>query len=114
MTTFAEKIIIFSSEGLGGGEAELARKMMRGFIKMLTKQKVKPNSLFFLGDSVKLLVKESPVLEFLQELKAQGVEILACRAALEWYALEKDLEVGQISSTGVLMQKMSELEVITF
>ncbi|MHB1652008.1 MAG: hypothetical protein ACYCVD_05950 [Desulfitobacteriaceae bacterium] len=113
MTTWAEKMLIFNSEGIGGGEPGLSRKMMKGFIKMLVKQPVKPHTLFFLGDSIKLLVNGSPILEFLEELVQEGVEVLACRAAVEWYALEFELVVGKISSTGSLLQRMAELEVIT-
>lgn len=113
MKNFMNKMIIFNSEGLGGGEPGLSRKMMKGFLKMLGKQTEKPNTLFFLGDSVKLLTKDSFVLELILLLEEQGVEVLACRAALEWYALEGEIAVGKVSSTGSLLHKMAELEVVS-
>lgn len=113
MSNWANKMIIFNSEGIGGGEPGLSRKMMKGFLKMIIKQPEKPHTLFFLGDSVKLLTRGTLVLDILQELTEQGVELLACRAALEWYELESELIVGKASSTGSLLHKMGELEVIT-
>lgn len=112
MRSFIDKLILFNSDKMGGGDAGLGSKMMWGFLKMMTKQEAKPRTLFFLGDSVKLLVHGSPVLEFLEQLLQEGVEVLACRAALEWYALEDELAVGKISSTGMLLKRMAELEVI--
>lgn len=113
MGSFSNKLMLFNSDKMGGGDPELGRKMMRGFLKMLAKQKEKPRVLFFLGDSVRLLVDGSPVLEFLEELVTEGVEVLACRAAIEWYALENALAVGKVSSTGSLLRHMAELEVIS-
>ncbi len=114
MSGFSDKMIVFQGEGIGRGDPALSSKMMLGFLKMLTKQTPKPKVLFFLGDSVKLLVKDSPVLEFLQLLTQDGVELLVCRAAVEWYSLEADLEIGRIISTGLWFQLLSELDVITF
>lgn len=112
MSDFTDKLVLFNSDTLGGGDPGLGSKMMRGFLKMLTKQKAKPRTLFFLGDSVKLLIHGSPVVEYMEQLLREGVEVLACRAAMEWYELEDQLAVGKISSTGILLQRMAELEVI--
>jgi len=112
MASLNNKLFLFNSQGIGGGDPGLGRKMMRGFLKMLAKQETKPHTLFFLGDSVKLLVVSSPVLEYLERLLQAGVEILACKAALEWYELEDQLAIGKSSSTGMLLQRMAELEVI--
>ena len=114
MTSLGNKMLVFQSQGLGGGDLELSQKMMRGFLKMLGKQPVKPHAIFFLGDSVKLLIRNSTVLEFLQILEAEGVEILICKAAVEYYALESELAVGKIISTGIWLKKMNDYEVITF
>lgn len=112
MSDLSHKLILFNSERIGGGDPGLGSKMMRGFLKMLCKQDAKPHTLFFLGDSVKLVVNGSPVIEYLEQLLQDGVEVLACRAAIEWYELEDQLAVGKISSTGMLLQRMAELEVI--
>jgi hypothetical protein len=114
MSDLSKKMFIMQSQGMGGGDPELAQKMMRGFLKMLGKQKVKPNSIFFLGDSVKLLLKDSPVLELLKILETQGVELLICKAAVEFFEIEKELAIGKIISTGIWMEKLNQFEVVTF
>lgn len=113
MVTYANKMIIFKGDRIGEGDAELGRKMMRGFLKMLTKQPIKPKTIFFLGESAHLLTKGSPVIEFLELLHTDGVELLVCRAAVEWYSIEEDIVVGKIGSTGIWLERMGTLEVIT-
>lgn len=114
MSTLAQKMFVLTSERMGGGDPALGQKMMRGFLKMLGKQPEKPNAIFFLGDSVNLVTQDSPVLEFLKVLEQEGVELLLCKAAIEWYALETQIAIGKIISTGIWLQKMSEYEVVTF
>lgn len=114
MSKLANKMFVIQSKGLGGGDPQLASKMMRGFLKMTAKQEIKPNTIFFMGDGVHLMLKDSPVLEFLLQLEEANVELLACRAALEWYHLEESLAVGKIGSTGIWLERMGALEVITF
>ncbi|WP_206812110.1 DsrE family protein [Paradesulfitobacterium ferrireducens] len=113
MASFADKMLIFKSEGIGEGDPGLARKMMKGFLKMLSKETVKPKSIFFLGESVRLLLKESQVLEYLQALEQEGVDLLVCRAAVEWYDLEQKLQAGRVISTGHWLKYMQEYETIT-
>lgn len=113
MASFAEKMLIFKGEGIGDGDPGLARKMIKGFLKMLSKETVKPKGIFFLGESVHLLLNESPVLEYLQALEQDGVDLLVCRAAAEWYDLEEKLQAGRIISTGHWLNYMQEYETIT-
>ena len=113
MSSLANKMFVLQSQGLGGGDLELSSKMMRGFLKMTAKQENKPRTIFFMGDSIYLLTKDSLVIEFLQQLEQDGVELLACRAALEWYKMEDSLAVGKIGSTGIWLERMGALEVIT-
>lgn len=113
VSSLSNKMFIMQGSGIGGGDPVLAKKMMRGFLKMLGKQKEKPNSIFFLGDSVKLLIKESPVLDFLKVLESEGVELLICKAAVEFYEIENELAIGRIISTGIWMEKMNQYEVVT-
>ena len=113
MASLADKIIILKGERMGEGAPELGQNMMRGFLKMLSKQLIKPKSIFFLGDSVRLTTKNSQVLEFLQQLQEDGVELLLCKAAVEWYHLEGEISIGKIISTGLWLERLGALEVIS-
>ena len=113
MASLADKMLILNGERMGEGDPELGHKMMRGFLKMLSKQLIKPKSIFFLGDSVYLPTNNSKVLEFLQQLQEEGVELLLCKAAVEWYHLEEEIAIGKIISTGLWLELLGSLEVIS-
>lgn len=113
MTAMSDKMFVLQGEGMGTGDPALSRKMMRGFLKVLSKQPVKPKAIFFLGEAVRLAIEDSPVLDMLQSMAGDGVELLICKAAVEWFSLESKLEVGKIITTGRWLELMSQLEVIT-
>ncbi|KUO76634.1 MAG: hypothetical protein APF81_15870 [Desulfosporosinus sp. BRH_c37] len=113
MASLADKMLILKGERMGEGDPELGHKMMRGFLKMLSKQPIKPKTIFFLGDSVRLATKDSQVFEFLQLLQKDGVELLLCKAAVEWYHIEEEIVIGKIISTGLWLERLGSLEVIS-
>ncbi|KJR45568.1 hypothetical protein UF75_4040 [Desulfosporosinus sp. I2] len=113
MASLADKMLILKGERMGEGDLELGHKMMRGFLKMLSKQSIKPKSIFFLGDSVRLATKNSQVLEFLQQIQEDGVELLLCKAAVEWYQIEGEIAIGKVTSTGLWLERLGSLEVIS-
>lgn len=113
MSDLSNKLIVLTNEGMGGGDPDLARKMMRGFLKMLKIQEKKPQAIFFMGNAVNLVTDNSPVFENLKSLAESGVELLVCKAAVEWYQLESKITIGRIISTGRWLELMGRLEVIT-
>ncbi len=108
-----QKVIILNDSVLGRNNRELGLKMMRGFLKVLGQREWKPKAVFFMGEAVRLLTGEFEFLEFLNILEQQGVELLACRAAVEELRLEPEIKVGKISSTGTLIDLMEKYEVIS-
>lgn len=107
------KIILLQGVYLGKENNALGQKMMHGFLKMLSKSEWQPKALFFLGDAVRLLTNDFDVLSYLQCLQEKGIELLACRAAVEDLDLTGKILVGKISSTGSLITLMEKYEVIS-
>lgn len=66
-----------------------------------------------MGSAVNLVTDSSPVLESLKNLGENGVELLLCKAAVEWYQLEDKIATGRVISTGRWLELMGTLEVIT-
>ncbi len=109
-----EKVIVLSDVGLGGKDNALALKMMRGLLKILgQKQDWQPKAIFFLGEAVRLLAGEHDLLGLLSVLEGRGIELLACRAAAEELQLVGQLKIGKLSSTGTLVDLISNYEIIS-
>ena len=63
---------------------------------------------FFDYDGAKLTCEESPTLEDLKSLEAQGVEILTCGTCLNHYGLTDKLQVGSVTNMYVIAEKMTQ------
>ena len=93
-------VILISSDGLGRGDDELGRLLMQRFLHELGGVDQKPDEMLLLNNGVKLVVDESPVLEQLQRLEAQGVELRACSTCLDRFGLMDRVAVGNRTNMG--------------
>jgi selenium metabolism protein YedF len=106
--TDRETVIIVNAETLGRGDDGLGGKLMGSWLRTLVAVEPKPDALVFYNGAVTLLASASPHLEALRALDAAGVDLLACVTCLEFYALVKDLAVGQVSNMREIVQRTAQ------
>ncbi len=92
------EVVLLSADGIGQGDPDLARLLMRGFVYTLTEAERVPRRLLLMNSGVKLAVEGSESLTNLQKLEARGVEVLACGTCLEFFGLTSRLAVGGITN----------------
>ena len=90
--------VLLSSEGLGQGDPDLARLLMRGFVYALGECEPPPRRILLMNGGVRLAVEGSDSLEHLRSLAKLGAEILACGTCLEFFKLKEALAVGRITN----------------
>jgi selenium metabolism protein YedF len=100
--------VFIATDGIGQGDPDLARLLMRGFLYTLTECDVPPMRLILMNAGVKLAVEGSDSLGNLRKIADRGVDILACGTCLEFYKLTDSLGVGRITNmyeiAGFLLQ----------
>ena len=96
---------MISADHMGEGDEELGKVLIKGFIYALTEQDVLPQTILFYNGGAKLTCEESPTLEDLKSLEAQGVEILTCGTCLNHYGLTDKLQVGSVTNMYVIAEK---------
>ena len=101
-------VVVVSSDRMGSGNDELGKVLIKGFIYALTEQDVLPQTILFYNGGAKLTCEESPTLEDLKSLEAQGVEILTCGTCLNHYGLTDKLQVGSVTNMYVIAEKMTQ------
>jgi selenium metabolism protein YedF len=97
--------VLITADGLGQGDPDLARLLMRGFLYTLTECDAPPMQVIFMNAGVRLAVEGSESLANLRKLADRGVDILACGTCLEFYKLTETLGVGRITN----MYEIAEL-----
>ena len=85
---------------------------MKGFIYALSQQEEVPATSLRYKGGAKLSCEESPSLEDLRSLEAQGVEILTCGTCLNHYGLTDKLKVGDVTNMYVIAEKMTQADLI--
>ncbi len=79
---------------MGGGDEELGRILIKGFLGTLKEVEPLPTHLVFVNEGVRLAVEGSEVLEEIAGLEKKGVKVLSCATCLGHLGLEKDLRAG--------------------
>jgi selenium metabolism protein YedF len=106
---FENNIVVFITSNLfGTGDEELGASLMKAYIYALTEVPQKPKTIMFANSGVFLTTEGSEVLDSLEELEAQGVEILSCGACLNFYDLTESLKIGKISNMYNIASKLNE------
>lgn len=100
-------LVVISSDKMGEGNDELGQVLIKGFIYALAEAEQPPSTIIFYNGGVKLPIKQSSVLDSLQKLESLGVEILSCGTCLNYYNLEDELAVGQITNMYNIVEKMN-------
>jgi selenium metabolism protein YedF len=97
---------------MGKGDDELGAVLIKGFIFALTQQDKLPSTILFYNGGAKLTCQDSPTVEDLKSLEAQGVEILTCGTCLNHYGLSDKLMVGEVTNMYAIVEKMTLADLI--
>ncbi|MGL5616867.1 MAG: sulfurtransferase-like selenium metabolism protein YedF [Sarcina sp.] len=100
-------VILITSDEFGNGNPDLGKTLMKSYIYALTESSKKPTELIFLNAGVKLVIKDSVVLESLNELEKMGTSIYSCGACLDFYELKEQLAIGEVTNMYVIIEMMN-------
>ncbi len=105
-------VVVISSRHMGGGSEELGASLMKAFIYALGQQDELPTAILFYNGGAAFTCEDSPALEDIKSLHAQGVEILTCGTCLNYYGLSEKLQVGEVTNMYVIAEKMTQADLI--
>lgn len=108
----SNKVIVISSNQMGSGSEELGKTLLKAFIYALTQQDELPKTMLFYNSGVYMTCEDSPAIEDLKSLEAQGVEILSCGTCLNYYGLTEQLQVGSVTNMYVIVETMEQADLL--
>ena len=91
-----DTIVVINTDVMGKGDEKLGKILIKGFVYSLTCVANLPATIILYNSGVKLAVKDSPVVEDLQNLAEAGVDVCVCGTCVEYYGLKEQLAVGRI------------------
>lgn len=105
-------VLVISSPSMGEGDPKLGAILMKSYFYALTQQDTFPETILFYNGGVRFTCEESPALEDLKFLEAQGAEILSCGTCLDFYGLTEKLKVGSITNMYAIAEKMQQAKLL--
>lgn len=106
------KAIVINSESFGKGDEELGKKLMGAFLRKVWMRSDLPEIIVCYNSGVKILAPDSPVLDALHGLSDKGVEIIACGTCIEFYQMDRHLEIGRVSDMAEIVNIMMEFDKV--
>jgi selenium metabolism protein YedF len=101
-------VVVMGENRMGRGNDDLGYILIRSFVHTLLSLNPLPESIIFYNTGVKLTVRDSDVLDDLQELEAKGVRFLVCGTCTNFFDITKDVAVGNISNMYDIAETMSK------
>ena len=105
-------VVAIASERMGHGNDELGKILMKGFIYALSQLDELPQTILFYNGGAVITTEDSPSLEDLRTMEAQGVEILTCGTCLDYYGLKEKLAVGSVTNMYTIVEKLNNADKI--
>lgn len=99
-------VYVFGSDTMGRGSDELGWALLQTYIATIKELTPPPQRILFYNGGVKLAATAGKALEALLALEKKGVKILSCGTCLEFFKLEKNLQVGTTTNMFEIMDSM--------
>ena len=105
-------VVAISSDKMGEGRDELGHILMKSFLYALGQQDELPDAIIFYNGGAHVTCQESPALEDLKSMEAQGVEITTCGTCLDHYGLRDQLKVGSVSNMYAIVERLTGADLV--
>ena len=105
-------VVAISSDKMGEGSDELGHILMKSFLYALGQQDELPDAIIFYNGGAHITCQESPALEDLKSMEAQGVEITTCGTCLDHYGLRDQLKVGSVSNMYATVERLTGADLV--
>ena len=105
-------VIIMNCERFGIGDEDLGKKLIGSFLRKLWANETKPGAIIFYHTGVKLLTKESHVLDALEALSKDGVDLIVCGTCAGYYGVKDNIRYGRVSDMTEIVQLIIDADKV--
>ncbi|HAJ28324.1 MAG TPA: sulfurtransferase-like selenium metabolism protein YedF [Syntrophus sp. (in: bacteria)] len=100
-------VVVLSDNHMGRGDDVLGDILIRSFVHTLLQLKPRPDTVICYNSGVRLAVKDSAVLDDLQQLAKDGVDILVCGTCVNYFEIGDQVAAGHISNMYDIAEAMA-------
>lgn len=103
------KTVVVNSEGMGQGDAALARRLMIPFLEQLRRHD-HVDALILYNAGVKLAAEGSDLVPSLSALHEKGVDVICCGTCVGHFGLEGKVRAGRVSHMEEIVKTLMAAE----
>ena len=92
------RVVVLSSNRMGGGDEKLGEKLMKAFIFALASQDEVPDKVICYNSGAYLTTEDPDTIRDLKKLEEAGATVMTCGTCLDFYGLKEKLQVGIVSN----------------
>ena len=107
------KVILLSSEGCSGEDADLGFEILAALLETLPEREDRPQAIICWNTAVRLLAEDSPLLRQLKSLEEKGIKILAGQMCIRELGLTDKIAVGKPAAIGEILDVILHSDVIS-
>jgi selenium metabolism protein YedF len=100
-------IIVLTSNLMGGGNEDLGKILMKGFLNTLPSLEKIPQEIICYNSAVTLARKGTDTALSLVKLNNLGVKITLCGTCVDFFGIKEEIEVGTISNMLYITERLS-------
>ena len=94
MKNFKNTLLQISHDSMGPGDKALGLQLITNYLRLINEETELPRFIAFYNNGVKLICKDSPVIEITKAIEQKGVKLIACKTCLQHFDLIDKMEVG--------------------
>jgi selenium metabolism protein YedF len=104
-------VIMLGHDGMGQGDAELGRRVLKTFLQKCSALNGLTAILLF-NSGVRLAAEGSNVLAELHMLNENGIDVLPCGTCVDHYVLRNQIRTGTVSNMPELIEEMNRADKV--
>lgn len=104
--------IVIGSNTMGSGDDDLGKILMKSYLFALSEAEIIPTHLIFLNSGVCLTEKDSNTIKSINKLKERGVDIVVCGTCIEFYNIQDNIGVGEVSNMYSIVEIINECDKV--
>ena len=106
--------VVIKSDEMGSGDVQLGKTLLKGYIYSITKLDKYPSYILIYNKGVNLVNKDSDFIQDLLWLQKNNTKILCCGTCIEFYKIDKDIDVGEVTNMYTIAQVLASSDNIIY
>lgn len=106
-------VLLLTRFGMGDAPAELQRTLVTKYLSLLIDSGDLPAKILFYTEGVRLACTGSPVIDQLRTIEKSGVELVLCKTCLDFFQIDKDVQVGIVGGMGDILEALQKAAKVT-